>query len=69
MRNVHSGYLFNSKLFMLMDNYQQKGADTPKWKKLKNNLFQFWTIFSVYLPSQLFLARTNICAHLQSLST
>lgn len=40
-----------------MDNYRQKGADNPKWKKkLKDNLFQFWKIFSAYLPSQLFLA-------------
>lgn len=65
-------HLFSSKLFTLMDNDWQKGADNPKreWKiEKEKSILVLESVFSAYLPSQLCRAWANICVHVQSLST
>lgn len=65
-------HIFSSKLFTLMDNDWQKGADNPKreWKiEKEKSILVLESVFSAYLPSQLCRAWANICVHVQSLST
>lgn len=65
-------HLFSSKLFTLMDNDWQKGADNPKWEwkiEKEKSILVLESVFSAYLPSQLCRAWANICVHVQSLST